>query len=161
MVDQDWGAVGDESAGDHGGADGDIVVAEDGVAEGTGEGGEEFGAAVGSVVGSDEGESTHGDEVAGDEDEVRIEGVDVVDDTLKEVRLGELVEVDVADLGDAVVAEGVGQVGDGDGAVDDVDFVAGNLSSVEGKPCCCGSGANEEFSSRDARCRWGVRPGHR
>ena len=52
------------------------MVAEDGVAEGAGEGGEDLGAAVDGVVAGDEGEGAVGDEVAGEEDEVGGEGVD-------------------------------------------------------------------------------------
>ena len=110
LIDQDGSAVVGEGASDHGGADGDVVVAEDGVAEGTGEGGEDFGAAVGGVSGGDEGEGSHGDEVAGDEDEVGGEIVDLVDDALEEEGFGELVEMNIADLDDAEVVEGVGQV---------------------------------------------------
>ena len=103
---------------------------------------------MGCVVGGDEGEGSHGDEVAGDEDKVWVEGVDVPDDALEEGGLGELVEVDVADLGDAVVVEDVGEVGQGDGAVDDIDFVAGNFAGVEGEAGGSGSGSNEEVSAR-------------
>ena len=51
-----------------------------------------------------------GDEVSGEQDEVGAEGVDLVDDALEEVGLGELVEVDVADLGDAEAVEGLGRL---------------------------------------------------
>ena len=59
-----------------------------------------------------------------------IEGVDVMDDALEEVRFGELVEVNVADLDDAVTVEGGGQVGNGNGAGVEADFVAGDLTGV-------------------------------
>ena len=53
-----------------GGVEGDVVVAEDGVAEGRGEGGEDLGAAMDGVAAGDEGEGAVGDEVSGEEDEV-------------------------------------------------------------------------------------------
>ena len=74
------------------------------------------------VFAGDEGERAVCDEVAGEEDEVGGEGVDLVDDALEEEGLGVLVEVDVAELDDAVAVEGVGQIVDGDGAMDDVEF---------------------------------------
>ena len=84
------------------------MVAEDGVAEGSGKGGEDLGAAAEGVATGDEGEGAVGDEVAGEEDEVGGEGVDLVDDALEEERLGVLVEVDVAELHNAIVVEGAG-----------------------------------------------------
>ncbi len=75
------------------------MVAEDGVAQGAGEGAEDLGAAMGRVAVDDEVEGAAGDEVSGDEDEVGGERVDGVDDVLEEEGLGELVEVDVAESG--------------------------------------------------------------
>ena len=72
-----------------------------------------------------------GDEVAGEQDEVGGEGVDVADDAFEEEGFGVLVEVDVAELDDAVAVEGGGKICDGDGPVDDVDFVASDLAGVE------------------------------
>src|SRR5260370_20395328 len=111
--------MGGEGLGHHGGVEGDVMVAEDAVAEGRGEGGEDLGAAVEGVAPGDEGEGAVGDEVAGEEDEVGGEGVDLVDDAFEEVWLGVLVEVDVAELDDAI-AVGIGwQVVDGDGGFGD------------------------------------------
>ncbi len=131
LIDEDGGSVGGEGANDHAGADGDIVIAEDGVAEGAGEGREEFGTAVSGVVGRDKCEGSHGDKVSGDEDEVDIEGVDMVDDAFEEVGLSKFFEVDIADLGDTVATEGVRQVCYGDGAVDHVNLMAGYFACVE------------------------------
>ena len=64
------------------------------------------------------------DEIAGDEDEVGSEFVNSVDDALEEEGFGELVEVDVAYLSDAVAVKRAGQIFDGDGAGDDVELVA-------------------------------------
>ena len=108
LVDENGGAVGGEGLGDQGAVEGDVVVAEDGVAEGCGEGGEDLGAAVSGVAAGDKAEGAVGDEVAGEENEIGGEGVDVLDDVLEEVWLGVLVEVDVADLDDAIAVEGGG-----------------------------------------------------
>lgn len=83
------------------------------------------------MVTSDEGEGAVGDEVAGDDDEIGGKGVDLANDALKEKGLGVLVEVNVAELDDAVAVEGSGKVCDGDGAIDDVDFVASDLAGVK------------------------------
>jgi hypothetical protein len=125
------------------------MIAEDGVTEGAGEGGEDLGAAVDGVVGGDEGEGAEGNEVAGDEDEVGGEGVDAFDDAIDEVRLGVLVDVDVADLDDAVAVEGSGEVADGDGTLDDVDLVAGDFAGVEGESGGGDSGADQELAAGD------------
>jgi hypothetical protein len=133
LVDEDGNAVAVEDVDDDAGAEAYIVVAQAAVAEGAGKGAEEFGAAVDGMVAGDGGEGADGDEVSGDEDEVGSEGVDAVNDALEEVRLGELVEVDVADLDDAIAVEGAGEVADGDRTVNDVDLVAGDFAGVEGE----------------------------
>lgn len=74
-----------------------------------------------------------GDEIAGEENQVGLERVDVVNDALEEKGLGVFVEMNVADLDDAVVVERGGKIGDGDGAADDVDLVARDLARVKGK----------------------------
>ncbi len=131
LVDQDRSAVRGEGLDDLRAVEGDIVVAEDGVAEGCGEGGEDLGAAVEGMAAGDEGEGAVGDEVAGEQDEVGGDGVNSFDDVFEEEGLSVLVEVDVAELDDAIAVEGRGQIGDGDGALDDVDFVTGELAGVE------------------------------
>src|ERR1035437_6902704 len=68
---------------------------------------------------------TVADEVAGEQDQVGRERVDPFDHAAHEEGLSELVEVDVADLGDAEVLEGAGEIGDGKAAIDDAEFVAG------------------------------------
>jgi hypothetical protein len=142
FIDQDGGALAGESVDDHRCTYGDVVVAQDGIAEGSREPGDDLGAAVGSVVACDEGESPASDEVPGKQNQVGGEGIDFGDDVLKEVRLGVFVEMDVADLHDAIAVEGAGQIGDGDGAVDDVDLMAADLACVEGHPCGYSASAN-------------------
>jgi hypothetical protein len=147
LVDQNGSAMRGEGLDDGGGTEGDVVVTEDGVAEGGGEGGEDLGTAVKSMAAGDEGEGSVSDEVAGEEDEVGSEGVDLADDVFEEEWLGVLVEVDVADLNDAVSVEGSGQIGDGDGAIDHFEFVACDLAGVKSKSGGGGSGAYEEVAS--------------
>ena len=130
LVDEDRDATGGERIDDQGRVDGDVVVAEDCVTKRAGEGAEDFGATMGWVLAEDEVEGAASDEVSGDEDEVGGQSVDLVDDMLDEEGLGEFVEVDVADLGDAVAAEGVGKVGDVDGEVDDFELVACDRAGV-------------------------------
>lgn len=66
---------------------------------------------------------------------------------MKEGEFGELVEVDVRDLDDAKSVEGVGEVCEGDGAVDDVEVVAGELAGVEGESGGGESGGLEEAAT--------------
>ncbi len=131
FVHQNGSAICSEGMDDGWAVKGDVVVAEDGIAERRGEGGEYLGAAVEGVLAGNEGKGAASDEVAGEEDEVRGQGVDLTDDALQKKGLGVLVEVDVAELDDAVAVEGDGQIGDGDGAVDDVDFVTCDFAGVE------------------------------
>jgi len=108
LVDYNWCAVSGEGLDDGGGVEGNIVVAKDSVAQGSGEVGEDLGAAVEGVVSGDEGEGAVGDEVAGEKHEVGGDAVDLVDDAFEEVGFSVLIQVDVADLDDAVTVEGRG-----------------------------------------------------
>src|ERR1017187_8052518 len=74
---------------------------------------------------------TVADVVAGEQDQIGRERVDPFDDAAHEERLSKLVEVDVADLGDAEILEDAWEVGDGKVAVDDAEFVAGELAGIE------------------------------
>ena len=160
LVDQNGSAAAAESVDDHGGADGHVVVAKDGVAEGSGERGDDLGAAVGGVVAGNERERAVSDKVSCEEDEVGREGIDYADDVFEEVGLGVLVKMNVAELHDAIAMEGAGQVRDGDGAMNDVGLVAGNLTRVEGHACRDGTGSDEEVASSKARRLIGLRAGH-
>ncbi len=106
------------------GADGDVVVAEAGEALGRAEFGEDLGGDAGGAPGDAVGSGAAGDEVAGEENEVRVEAVDGLDDALKEPGLGVLLEVDVGELDDAEADEGVGEIAEGEGALGDLDLVA-------------------------------------
>ena len=159
LIDQDGDADRFEAVDDEGGADGHVVIAQDTVAEGAFDGAEDVGAGVGGVVGGDEGDGSLCDEVAGEENEVGGEGVDFVDDALEEGGLGELVEVDVGELDDAVAVEGGGEVGDGDGLGEDGELVAGDFAGVESKCCGGGSGAEEKFTAGKTDGCFHFRPG--
>ena len=136
--------------GDDGVADGGVVVAHDAEALGAGEIAENLGAAVGGSLGEGEGERAVADEVAGEEEQVGGERVDVGDDAREEGGVGVLVEVDVGELDDAVVVEGLGEVGDGDGAGEDADLVAGDLAGVEGHAGRDGGASEEEVAAGEA-----------
>src|ERR1700722_6532471 len=136
------------------------MVAKDGVAEGSGERGDDLCAAMGRVVAGYEGKGAVGDEVPCEQNEIGCKGVDHADDVFKEVGFGVLVEMNVAELHDAIAMEGAGQVRDGDGAMNDVDLVAGNLACVEGHACRDGTGSDEEVASSKTRRLIGLRTGH-
>jgi hypothetical protein len=160
LIDEDGDAVGGKGLDDEWSADGGVVVAEAGIAQGAGEGAEDFAAAVGGGAGGDEGEGALGDEVSGEQDHVGGEGVDVADDALEKEGLGKLVEVDVADLGDAEAVKGAGKIGDGEGAGDEVDLVAGDFTGVEGESCCSGSCSDEKVAAGNAGGLRGRSAGH-
>ena len=91
------------------------------------------------------------DEVAGEQDQVGREGVDLGEDAAQERGLRVLVEVDVADLGDAEVVEGVRA----DCAMamvrrEDADLVAGNLAGIERQACGSGRGTEQEGAAGES-----------
>jgi hypothetical protein len=152
LVEEDGSAAFAQDAGDEGGTDGGIVIAEAGEALGTGDLFEDFGAGVDGVLGERAGRAV-GDEVAGDEDEIGSEGVDVADDVAEEDGFGEVVEVDVGDLDDAEVVEGLGEIRQEHGAAGELELVAGELAGVEAE--CAGGedGGLEEAAAGDERGR--------
>jgi hypothetical protein len=149
-VDEDRRTVGFERIDDVGFADHGVVVAEDAEALGGFEAGEDFGADAGRFPGVLVGEGASADEVAGDEDEFGVEQVDLANDLFEEPGLGELFEVEIADLDDAEALEGVGQVADGEGAVGDVVLVAGVGAGVG-----CDSKASDGGTAEEAAARHG------
>jgi len=159
-VDEDGCATAGERLDHHRGVDGYIVITEDGIAQRGGECGNDLGASVCGVFAGDEGDRAVSDEVAGKEHDVGIQGVDLADDALEKERFGVLVEVDVAELNDAVAVEGGGEIRDGDGAVDDVHFVASDLSGVKSQSRGGSPAAYEEVASSKARRLNGLRAGH-
>jgi len=147
LVDENRYVMSSEGFDDKGSVKGDIMVAEDGVPERGGKCGEDLSTAANCVTTSDEGEGAVGDEVTGEQDEVGGESINVVDDALKEEGFRVLVEVDVADLDDAIAMEGRGQILDRDGALDDVNLVACNLAGIECESCGCGPSTYEEVAA--------------
>ena len=100
--------MGLEGIDDGGAVMGDVVIAETSVAKRGGEGGENLCTAANCVASGEEGEGAVGDEVACEENEVGLEGVDVVNDALEEEGLGVFIEMNVADLNDAIAVKGSG-----------------------------------------------------
>ncbi len=74
------------------------------------------------------GQRAPGNEISGDNDEVGREFVDTVNDVLEEDRLGELVEVNIGDLGDAKTVKRPGKIADPNCSFDEIELVAGDLS---------------------------------
>ena len=108
----------------------DVVVAQDGEAQRAGEGGEDLGTAVGGVVGGDEGERAVGDEVAGEQDEVGGEGVDLL--TTCSRKKGSVYSSRWMSLSWTMRKPWKGRADwRWRWAVNDVDLVAGDLAGVE------------------------------
>jgi hypothetical protein len=150
LVDERGDAVAGEGVEDALGADLDVVVAEDGVAEGALQVAQDGGAADGSLEGEGPVTRAGADVVAGEEHQVGLELVDAVDSVLEEGGLGVFLEVDVAELGDAEAVEGVGQAGDVDVTVLGDELVAGDLGGVDGEACEGEAGAGEESPAVEA-----------
>ena len=70
---------------------------------------------------------------------------------LEEERLGELVEVNVGELDDTEAVEGLGEIGNADSGVYDIDLVARDLAGVESEACRGDAGAQNEFAAGEAR----------
>ena len=153
-VDQDGGAVGFEGVDDGLRAYGDVVVAEDGVTLRGGEAGEDLGTKAGGFDGEGDRTGAAADEVAGEDDEIGLEGVDALDGFLEEIRFGVLLEVDVGQLGNAEALEGVGEVFDGNGAGDDFELVAGGHTGVGGHSEASRGGARDESATCEGREMW-------
>jgi hypothetical protein len=146
LVDQNRGVVGRKDFDDLGSIVGDIVIAEAGVAQGSREAGEYFGTAAEGVAGGDERQRAVSDEVAGEQDKVWSEGVHPVDDVFEEEGLCIFVEVDVAELDDAIAVKRSRQVGDGNGPVDDIEFMTSDFAGVKRQSSGGGAGGYQEFS---------------
>jgi hypothetical protein len=131
------------------GANVDVVVAEDAEALGGLDAGEDFGGEAGGSPGDANVAGPAADVVAGNEDQVRIEGIYKTDDALEEKSFGVLLEMDVADLYDTKAYEGVGKLMDGEVQADDLVLMTSVGSCIgsqaDGRGCRCG----EERSARD------------
>ena len=80
---------------------------------------------------------------------------------LEEDGLCELVEMNVGELDDAEAVEWLGEIGDTDGGVDYIEFVARDLAGIESEACCGDAGAQNKFAAGEARGgRASLRNGH-
>ena len=105
---------------------------------------QDIGAAMDGTFGEVTPERAKADVVASEEDEVGGKRVDVGNDAAQKRSFGELIEVDVADLGDAEVVKSVRQVVDGDSADGDADLVARDLAGVERHAAGSNRGAEQK-----------------
>jgi hypothetical protein len=112
------------------------------------------------VFASHEGEGAVGDEVSGKEHEVGGHAVDLMDDAFEEVGFRIFVEVDVADLDNAVTVEGSGQTGDGDGPMDYIDLMSCDFAGVERKAGGCGAGPDKKVATGESGRRGRGKAGH-
>lgn len=131
------------------GADGAVMIAEDGVALRSAEAGKDFSTGSCGAPGNRKRTRAITDEVAGDQDEIGLEGVGLPDDLFQEPGLGVLLQVDVADLDDAEVLEGIGKVGDGEGAVHDLELMSAVRGRIGGNAKPCEGGAGQESAACD------------
>lgn len=79
-----------------------------------------------------------------------------MDDVFEKERFRVFVEVDVTELDDAKAVKRGGEIDNGDGAVNDVDFVAGEFTRIKRQSGGGGAGADQEFSPGEVR--GGVKP---
>jgi len=149
VIHEHGGAVGFKWLDNLFGADGDVVVAEDAVTLRGFEAFEDFGADAGGFPGDGLDAGAAADEVSGEEDKLGIEFVDALDDAFEEPGLGVLDEMDVAELDDAEVLEGVREVADGEGAVGDFELVARVGGGVGGETKACCGASDHEGSTAD------------
>ena len=147
LVDEDGKTVVLHVVADDAAADRSVVIAENAVAFRARQAAQEFGAATGCGVGHFKSQRAAADEIAGDEKEVGVEGVDPGDDLLDEELLGVLLEVEVGELDDAEAFEGGWQIADVESGIRDFNLVPGDLVGVESKRGCRGYEACEEFAA--------------
>ncbi len=131
LVDEQRQAIGLHMVADDAGADDGIVIAEDAEAEGAGEGAEELGAAGRGGKGDIDRHGAAAGEVAGNEQEVGLERVNLMDDAAQKEILGVLLEVDIGDLDEAKTIEGSGKIAQEESALDELNLMPGPLIGVE------------------------------
>ncbi len=110
-----------------------VVIAQDPVAFRAGESAEKRGATGSSGERDVDRKGTPGDEVAGDEEEVGVQGVDARDDLAEKKVFGVLFQVDVGDLHDAKAIEGRRKAAEKEGAVGNFNLVTADLVGIEGE----------------------------
>jgi hypothetical protein len=158
LVHQDRDRIGSKRLDDHGGAYAYVVISQYCEPLLAFETGEDLCAAMGRVAGGDEGERTEGNEISREQDQIGIQTVDLMYDALKEKGLRELVQVDITKLNDSMSMESLRKLPQLDCPPNDVEFMAGDLSSVEREPRGDGTGSDEKaatgksMSKRCANC---------
>ncbi len=148
---QDGCAVGFEFVNDEIGAHADVVVAEDGKTLRRFELRGNLRCQPGGSDTDASGAWAAADEVAGQQDEVRVEGVDALDDLLEVRGFGVLEEVNVGDLSDAHADEGIREVANRNAVVGDLEFVARVCAGIETDPESSGTGTAEECATGELR----------
>ncbi len=123
-IDEDGRPVGFDRADHVISTDVDVVIAEDAEALGCLEGGENLCGYAGGLPGNLERERAAANKIAGHQDQIRGEGIDLRDHLLEEVGFGELFQVQIAHLDDAKPFKAVRELTDGDGETGDFEFVA-------------------------------------
>jgi len=127
-----------------------VVVSHDGEALRAGDCAEGLRTAVHGAHGKGAGQRGEADKVSGQEHQVRGKRVDPGENAADEGGLRVLVVVDVADLDDTEVVEGVGQIADGEGLCDHAELVAGDFSGIEGQTARCRQrGADQKLAAGD------------
>ncbi len=154
-VDQNGGAMGFELAHDPVRPDADVVVAEDGDALGP-DLGENFGGNAGSAQGNAARAGAAADEVAGDQDHLRSEPVDGIDNLFQEPGFGEFFHVEIGDLHEAYAGERIGQIDDGKRAMGDLKLMPGVGSGIGGQPNRGAAGTEQKRPAGSVPHGWGV-----
>ena len=147
-----------EGQGEGNGAEDYVVIAEDGVALRTFKLFEHARALPCRMDRRCPREKLVGSEVSGEEDGVGPQAVDVVDRIAQEEWLGELIEMNIAELGDTEAVERGRKVGDEDFRVGYFNVVARNFAGIEGEGSHACKAGGKKAAARKARRN--MRKGH-
>ncbi len=153
LIDEDGKAVGLEVVADDAGADDGVMVAENAEAEGAGKSAEDFRAAGGGGEGDIDRHGAAAGVVAGDEEEVGLEGVDLVEDATEKKVFGVLLEVDVGNLNEAEAIESRGKGGEEEGAGENLALVPRPLVGIEADSGDGSEGAGKEGAAGEQAWR--------
>lgn len=125
-------------------ADDDIVIAEDGVALRALETFEDAGAFPCVGYGPFTRQQFVGHEIAGEKNRIGAQAVDVLDGFTEKVRLGELVQMNVTQLGDLEAVEGLGKIGQPNFGMGNLNNVARDFAGIECQTRGTGEACREE-----------------
>ncbi len=159
-INQDGGAVGLKGADHLIEADRDVVVAKDAEALRRLQRRQDLGGDPGGAPGDRDRKWAIADVVSGDQDQVWRQVIDFPDDLFQKIRLGVLLQVDIAYLDDVEVLEAVGKVANGNGSMGYLELMACVDSRVAGQAETGGSQtrpqklAASEGRSWMNRCGW-------